>query len=327
MAPGVILALIAYGLFSCADALIKSTGGELSIFQVGFFTSTFGILPALVSKRSDEQWRDLITFRNPLLLHLRGILGVIGSACVIYAFTHIPMAEVYSLAFLAPMFVVLLSSIVLKETIPGRRWPLLILSFVGVVIVVRPGFQALELGHLAALACAFFTAANTIILRSLAPREHRLSIISTVTIYAVGANGVGMLLTGFALPNPIHLAVLMAIGTLGGIGHLTFINATRYAAANQIAPVQYTQMIWAIAFGAAFYGEYLDLQASFGIAILATAGLLNVLADQPPIGMVQRHRDRARRRASSFSQTVHLPLHAQARRRPQATKESERRQR
>ncbi len=279
MSPGVLLALIAYGLFSCADALIKSTGGELSVFQVGFFTSLFGIVPAVLTKSRQERWSEALRLRSPLLLNLRGVSGVLGSACVIYAFTHVPLAEVYSLAFLAPMFVVALSALVLGEAIPRWRWPLLVLSFIGVLIVVRPGFRELQLGHLAALACAFFTATNTILLRSLAPREHRLGIFAVVTLYAVGVNGIAMLAWGFELPSPQQLLVLMAIGTLGGLGHLTFINATKFVPANQVAPAQYTQMIWALALGAAFYGEYIDLPAAVGIIILATAGVLNVLSE------------------------------------------------
>jgi drug/metabolite transporter (DMT)-like permease len=280
MSRGVFLAILAYGLFSCADALIKSTGGALSVFEVGFFTSLFGVLPAVLTKQKGERWREALRFHNPLLLNLRGISGVLGSACVIYAFTHIPLADVYSLAFLAPMFVVVLSAILLKEIIPRRRWPLLLLSFVGVLIVVRPGFRDLQWGHLAALACAFFTASNTILLRSLAPSEHRLGIFAVVTTYALTINSLGMLVWGFEMPNLQQLGTLLAIGILGGFGHLTFINATKFVPANQVAPAQYTQMIWAIALGAAFYGEYVDLPAAFGIAVLATAGLLNVLSDE-----------------------------------------------
>lgn len=280
MSHGVFLALLAYGLFSCADALIKSTGGALSVFEVGFFISLFGVLPAVVTKQREERWSDALRFQNPLFLNLRGLSGVLGSACVIYAFTHVPLADVYSLAFLAPIFVVLLSAALLKEAIPRRRWPLLLLSFVGVLIVVRPGFRDLQLGHLAALACAFFTASNTILLRSLAPREHRLSIFTVVTGYSLLINGIGMVVWGFKLPTLAELGVLMAIGVLGGLGHLTFINATRIVPANHVAPAQYTQMIWAISLGAIFYGEYVDLPSMFGILILGLAGLLNVLSDE-----------------------------------------------
>jgi drug/metabolite transporter (DMT)-like permease len=279
MSPGIVFALVAYGLFSCADALIKATGGELSVFEVGFFNSLFGIVPALVTKGRHDRWRDAVQFRNPLLLNVRGISGTFGSACVIYAFTHIPLAEVYSLAFLAPIFVVVLSSVLLNEAVPRRRWPLLLLSFCGVLLVVRPGFRELQLGHLAALACAVFTASNTIVVRRLAAREHRLAIFAAVTSYALIINGAGMLLWGFEMPTWEQLGILVAIGTLGGLGHLTFINASKCAPANQVAPAQYTQMIWAIGLGAAFYGEFIDLPAAFGIAILASAGMLNLLSD------------------------------------------------
>lgn len=280
MSYGVFLALLAYGLFSCADALIKSTGGALSVFEVGFFTSLFGVVPAIATKQRGERWRDALKFQNLLLLNLRGLSGVVGSACVIYAFTHVPLADVYSLAFLAPILVVLLSALFLGEAVPRRRWPLLLLSFVGVLIVVRPGFRELQLGHLAALGCAFFTASNTILLRSLAPRERRLSIFAVVTTYSVTINGVGMLIWGFELPSWRDFGVLVAIGFLGGVGHLTFINATKTAPANHVAPAQYSQMLWAITLGAIFYGELVDAPTFFGIAIVGTAGLLNVLSDE-----------------------------------------------
>ncbi len=280
MSPGVILALLAYGLFSCSDASIKSLGGELSVFEIGFFTSLFAVGPALLSKARKERWRDVLQFNNPLLLNIRGLSGVLGSGCVIYAFTHVPLAEVYSLAFLAPIFVVLLSAMLLAEAIPRYRWLLLVLSFVGVLIVVRPGFRELQLGHLAALACAFFTATNTVVLRSLAPREHRLSIFATVTLYALVLNGIGMIIWGSSLPTLPQLAVLALIGTMGGLGHLTFIGATRLAPANQVAPAQYTQMLWALGLGALFYGEYLDGIGIVGLVIMIGAGALNLLSPE-----------------------------------------------
>jgi drug/metabolite transporter (DMT)-like permease len=280
MPPGVILALLAYGLFSCSDASIKSLGGELSVFEIGFFTSLFAIGPALFSKSRKERWRDVLQFKNPLLLNIRGLSGVLGSACVIYAFTHVPLAEVYSLAFLAPIFVVLLSALLLSEAIPRYRWLLLILSFVGVLIVVRPGFRELQLGHLAALACAFFTATNTVVLRSLAPREHRLSIFTMVSLYALVLNGVGMLVWGSSVPTLPQLGVLALIGTMGGLGHLTFIGATKLAPANQVAPAQYTQMLWALGLGAIFYGEFIDWIGIFGLVIMIGAGALNLLSPE-----------------------------------------------
>lgn len=280
MALGVFLALLAYGLFACADALIKSTAGELSVFQVGFFTALFSVVPALLTKSRHDRWRDSLEFCNPLLLNLRGLSGVVCTACVIYAFTHVPLADAYSLAFLAPMIVVALSSFFLREKIPPHRVPLMVLSFVGVLIVVRPGFRELQWGHLAALGCALFTATNTILLRSLAPREHRLSIFTVIMLYALSVNGLGMLVEGFNVPDVNHLAVLMGIGMLGGFGSLAVIQATKYVPANQIAPAQYTQMAWALALGAAFYGEYVDLPTAFGVFVLVTAGLFNVISEQ-----------------------------------------------
>ena len=87
----------------------------------------------------------------------------------------------------------------------------------------------------------------------------------------------------FVLPTPAQLGVLLGIGLLGGMGGLLLIQASKQTPANLIAPVQYSQLIWAILFGALFFGEYPDWIAIIGMLIVVGAGLLNVLTEKTPI--------------------------------------------
>jgi uncharacterized membrane protein len=140
---------------------------------------------------------------------------------------------------------------VLKETVSLPRWLILAASFIGVLIVVRPGFRDLSLGHLAALGSAFFGAITTTVLRRVAKEETRVSLIGMATLYIVVVNGTLMLVTGAVrVPTWTELAWLMLIGALGGTGNMLFIAATRAVQASRIAPLQYSQIFWAILFGA-----------------------------------------------------------------------------
>lgn len=281
MPVGVVLAFLAYASFSVADALIKTTGPALSVFEIAFFTTSFSIIPAILTKRG-ERWRDMYKLEHPWLVHLRCLTAISGTACVMYAFTHIQFAEVYAIGFTTPLFVTLLSVLLLREHVALHRWVLLFISFLGVVLVIRPGMRALETGHFVMMAGAVLGAITTTILRHVAPKERRVSLVGLQVLYSAIVNAV-LMLPGFVVPTPAQLGVLLGIGLLGGMGGLLLIQASRQTPANLIAPVQYSQLIWAILFGALFFNEYPDWIAIAGMLVVVSTGLLNVLTERPRI--------------------------------------------
>jgi drug/metabolite transporter (DMT)-like permease len=288
MPLGVLLSLVAYGLYSCCDAIIKGFGaGDMTVHEIAFFASLFSLIPAIFTKPKGERWRSMFKLKHPWLVHIRGITGLLGNLCIIYAFVTIPLAEAYSLAFLAPIFVVLMSIVFLHERVSARRIVLLTASFVGVLLVVRPGFRELELGHLGALAAAFFGAVTTAVLRHVAPVEQRISLITIALGYIMVVNGVWMIPT-FQMPTTEEFLLLLVIGAMGGTGNIVFIAATRRAQASQIAPAQYSQIFWAIALGAIFFNEMPDAIGYAGLAIVVATGILNVISEDTKIRIFSR---------------------------------------
>lgn len=278
MPVGVFYAIAAYSIYSCGDAIIKGFGQSLSVFEIGFFIAVFSLIPALFVKPKGERWRNSFKLVHPRLVHLRSFTGVASSILVTYAFVTIPFAETYSLVFMMPFFITIMSVMLLKERVDVMRWAMLMLGFLGVMLVVRPGFRELELGHLAALCCAFFGATTTTILRVVAGAEKRVSLIALPALYLVIVNAVFMV-PDFVVPSLLQLALLAVSGSFVGMGHLLIIAATRNAPASQVAPIQYVQIVWAIGLGAFFYFEYPDLLAYVGLAIVVLSGLVNVVMD------------------------------------------------
>jgi drug/metabolite transporter (DMT)-like permease len=278
MPLGVIYAFLAFASFSVADALIKATGPAMSVFEIAFFTTSLSIIPAILTTR-DERWRDLYKLQHPWLVHLRCATAITSTACVMFAFTHIPFADVYAIGFLTPIVVTMLGVLVLKEHVAAHRWLLLIISFLGVVLVIRPGVRDLQLGHLAIFCSVFLGGITTIVLRHVAPRERRVSLVGLQVLYSGLVNGVLMIPT-FVVPTFEQMAIFLGIGLLGGTGGLLLIAAAKRSPANLVAPVQYSQLIWAIVFGALFFGEYPDYVAIIGLVIVLAAGLANVLTEK-----------------------------------------------
>ncbi|QQR34698.1 DMT family transporter [Devosia oryziradicis] len=298
MPVGVIYAIVAYSVYSCGDAVIKGFGQDLSVFEIGFFVALFGLIPAAFAKPKGERWRDSFQLGKPLLVHLRSFTGVSSAMLVTVSFTTIPFAETYSLVFLMPLFITVMSVLILRERVDAIRWAMLALGFLGVMLVVRPGFRELEFGHLTALLCAVFGASTTTILRVIAPTEKRVSLIVLPALYIIVINAV-LMAPGFVMPTARQFGLLAASGSMVGMGHILLIAATRNAPASQVAPIQYVQIVWAIGLGAFFYSEYPDLLAYIGLGVVVLSGLVNVFIDGARTRIAGRFAEYRARRPSS----------------------------
>ena len=276
---GIALGFLAYFLFSCSDANVKALGGQLPVFEIGFFSTLFAALVLLFLKPRDERWRDAIRMRRPGLVALRGAAGATAGILGIYAFTTLPFAEAYALIFLSPSIATILSIFILSEQVGWRRWLAVALGFGGVLAIVRPGFETLELGHLAAFAVSFCAAGTVIILRTLGQTERRVSLLAAVILTSLVVNGV-LMLGNFRWPAVADLPYLAMSGIFAGAAQLCLILAARSAPANQVAPAQYSQMVWALVIGGLFFSEFPDVPAIIGIGLIAISGLFTFLREE-----------------------------------------------
>jgi drug/metabolite transporter (DMT)-like permease len=276
---GVLAALVAYSVYSTADALIKGLGADLNVFEIGLFTTLFSIIPALFSKPSNEQWRDTFKFKRPWLMVLIAVCRTAASMLITYSFVTIPLAEAYCLVFLIPVMTIILSVLVLGEKVSLDRWALVIVSFLGVMLVVRPGFRELELGHLTAFGCAISAAISVTAMRLVSGQERKVSLFALPGLFTLAANAIGLAIIGFVWPSWLLLGGLLVCGVLGGIGYLLQIAAVTLAPASRVAPMQYSQIVWALIFGAVFFAEVPDALSLAGLGVVVAAGLVNVFSD------------------------------------------------
>ena len=115
MNSGIFLALCAYAVYEWGDGVVKAMGGHLSVFEIGFFNTLFASVFLFFLKPDGEVWRGFWRTERPFAVHARALSGLAAGVLSVFAFTTIPLAEVYALIFLAPLFVTLLSIMILKE--------------------------------------------------------------------------------------------------------------------------------------------------------------------------------------------------------------------
>jgi len=274
---GILLALLAFGLFSVHDVIVKFLGGSYTPFQIVFFSVLFGFPLAtfmLMRDPSDGNLRP----KHPWWTALRTGAAVLTGVTAFYAFSVLPLAQVYAILFATPLLITVLSIPILGEKVRIRRWAAVIVGLIGVVIVLRPGETELTLGHASALGCAVSGALASVIVRKIG-REERSVVLM---LYPMMANFVLMLaiLPFVYVPVPVQdMTGFATMSLLAFIAMLCLIGAYRRAEAALIAPMQYSQIIWAILFGFLLFDEVPDAGTFIGVAVIIASGLYIVFRE------------------------------------------------
>ena len=270
---GVILAFLAYSAYAVSDASVKLLHGSLSAYEAVFFGALSGIVALPFLRRPGERMRDVFRARNRAMWFVRAGAALTGSLGSVTAFTHLSMAEAFSLLFLMPTFVTILSVAFLKEAVGWRRWGAVILGFVGVLVVLRPGFRELNIGHLGAVIGGLSGAITVVTMRRFGQSETRLSLYGAGLIGPTLGGGL-LMLPGFAWPSPMQWVWLLGYGLLMALANILVMLSSARIPASLVAPAQYSQMIWAIAFGYLVFGDGLDAMMALGVAIIILSGFL-----------------------------------------------------
>ncbi|MDE2154923.1 MAG: DMT family transporter [Xanthomonadaceae bacterium] len=279
MRKGVLLGFACFAAYSISDAFVKSLRGSLPAYEAVFFGAALGLAALPFIKGRDHRWRDVMVAHHPGLWWTRAITGAIGSIAAVIAFTALPMAETFALIFLMPIFVTLLSVLLLKEHVGWRRWSAVFVGFLGVLVVLRPGFRVLGIGHLAAIVCGLSGAISVVAMRRAGPHEKRISLYGAGVIGPLLLGGL-LMLSHFTWPDPRQWGLLAGYGLLAALASVLLMLATLRAPANRVAPTQYSQMLWAIGFGYWLFGDRLDWPMLIGIALILGAGLFTLVREE-----------------------------------------------
>lgn len=274
---GILYALLAFGIFASHDVLIKILGGTYAPFQLIFFSVllSFPLVTLLLMRdRTPSHLRPV----HPWWVALRTGAGVITGATAFYAFSVLPLAQTYSILFASPLIITLLAIPILGERVRLRRWLAVIVGLSGVIIVLQPGGTDLGLGHLAAIVAAFFGALASIIVRKIGQDERSIVLM----LYPMVANFVVMacIMPFYYIPMPLEdLGMVGVVSVFGFVGGLALIAAYKNGEAAIVAPMQYSQIIWASVFGYLVFDETLSKNTLIGAGIIIASGLYIVFRE------------------------------------------------
>jgi drug/metabolite transporter (DMT)-like permease len=261
-------------LFLVNDTLIKLASEELPLSEILFFRglmATILILPMVVMSGAHK---EIVLLRNwPVFW--RTVAEIVAAATYLLALFHIPIANANTIAQVVPLMVTAAGAIFFGEVVGARRWSAIVVGFIGVIIVVRPGLEGFNAYGLLAVAAAFFITLRDITTRMM-PRGLSAILVALVTGAAVGLSAplLGLLLgETWVIPSASGLGLIFAAVFFLIGGYVTAVDFMRHGDISVVAPFRYTVIIWAIIIGFIVWGEVPDWPMLIGTAVIAASGI------------------------------------------------------
>lgn len=274
---GIVLMCLSTVAFSIMHALVRFVSEVLPPFQIAFFRNIFGLLfllPLLMRSR----FAVLRTQR----IGLHALRGVINIGAMLMFFTALsisPLAKVTALSFTAPIFMAVLAVLVLGERFRLYRWMAILLGFIGMLIILRPGLVAIDTGALLVTGAAALWAVAMILIKIMSRTESSLTIVAYMGIFL----GVFSILPALWVWEPFGLQTLgwlALVGLFGTLAQMSLSQSLKETDPTALMPFDFLKLIWTATIGAWFFAEIPDVYTLVGAAVIFSSGLFIALRER-----------------------------------------------
>ena len=268
---GVLYGIASVACFAMMDASVK----WLDMFPVGqvlFSRFFFGLIPILMLVPRSE-FKTFYKTSRPKLHAFRAITGTLAIIALFIALREIPLADVVSLTFGGPIFVTLGSIFFLSEKVGIRRWLAVLIGFFGMLLIVKPAYEELNIFYIFPIIFCIFFACVALSIRSLSSTEpnYRIALYFSLLSMIVG------LLTlpfGWVMPTKFELFLLIFTGLVGSVANILLTISLRYAEASLVTPTKYLNLVFAILLGYFIWSEIPKLLTLVGAGLIIISSVI-----------------------------------------------------
>ena len=275
---GAGLTVLAMFCFASMDAVSKALVVAYPVAQMLWVRyAFFALFAVLIAGRAGT--RRALRPARPVLQFLLAMVSLLEGAVFVLAFAYLPLADTHALAATSPLMVVALSYLILGERADLARWCAVAAGFLGVLLIVRPGFVAISWTILLPLLAAFLWGLYQVLARLAAatdPVETTLVWVAWGGLAVAAALGSGQ----WVAPDAWGWTCLVLIALLGTAGHYALLQALNHADASAIQPFGYFLLVWATVLGSLFFGQFPDGWTLLGAGIIIASGMYSWLQEQ-----------------------------------------------
>jgi len=268
---GILLLIAAVGCFGAVDGLSKVLVNDHSFGQIVLARYAPALL-AMLAAFGPQRWKPLFATRRPGLQIIRGLTPLCVGGLMILAVRHLPLAEATVILFAGPFFVVALSGWMLGERVTASSWIGVAVGFLAVIMVARPGFDALSQYTIYPALAAVFYALLQLFSRSLGTAGEAPATTLAWTLLVGTLVSLPLALADWRPPSFSGWLVLLALGAAFGVAQYFLARAFALAPANVLTPFTYFQILSAVLFGILVFHDVPDGWTIAGIALILGAG-------------------------------------------------------
>ncbi|MBC7280832.1 MAG: DMT family transporter [Hoeflea sp.] len=229
---------------------------------------------SVISFFAFQGWRkaDMYRMNSMPLQVLRGMLLPGTTLFNFLALRDLQLAQTVSIFLSVPMIVTALAGPLLGEWAGLRRWSAIVVGFIGVLIVVRPGTEVFQPAIIWSILATVTYSLYSILTRKLSMQESQVSLVFYSSIFASVLLAPPALIYGQMPDSVFDAALLACLGLFGLGGHALLVKASRLASASKVAPFVYSQLLWMVLFGLIVFGDVPDGWTLFGASIICMSG-------------------------------------------------------
>ncbi len=268
---GVLYGIASVACFAMMDACVKWLD-QFPVGEVLFARFFFGLIPILMLVPKNELTNFYKTSR-PKLHAFRAVSGTLAIIALFIALREIPLADVVSLTFGGPIFVTLGSIFFLSEKVGMRRWSAVIIGFIGMLMIIKPAYEELNIFYIFPIIFCIFFACVALSIRSLSKTEpnYRIALYFSLLSMIVG------LVTfpfGWVMPNKFELFLLIFTGIIGSVANILLTVSLRIAEASLVTPTKYLNLVFAILLGYFIWGEVPKIFTLIGAGLIIFSSII-----------------------------------------------------
>ena len=267
----IVLNLIAWSTLPIMDGMAKYLSTQMHFLEVVWGRYFFMVLISL--PMTFIFLRKYFTWPHNFLLQLsRSIFLFLSTICFFYAISVISLAKALTLSFVAPIFVTILSALLLKEKVGIHRWSAVFLGFIGVIIIIQPGIIKINLASLASLLTGISYAFYIISTRKLTSYDNPYMTLIFTGVF--GAIIISFIVPYYwTTPNLNQWILMICLAAVGTFAHFCLILSLKFAEASKLAPLGYFEIVNNVLIGYYFFGDFPNKWLWLGLFFIVSSGI------------------------------------------------------
>ena len=267
----VLYGVASVACFAMMDACVKWLD-QFPVGEVLFARFFFGLIPILMLVPRSE-FKTFYKTTRPKLHAFRAVTGTLAIVALFIALREIPLADVVSLTFGGPIFVTLGSIFFLSEKVGIRRWSGVLIGFIGMLMIVKPAYDELNIYYLFPIIFCIFFACVALSIRSLSSTEpnYRIALYFSLLSMIVG---LATLPFGWIMPSKFDLFLSIFTGIIGSVANILLTVSLRIAEASLVTPTKYLNLVFAILLGYFIWGEIPKVLTLLGAGLIIVSSVI-----------------------------------------------------